>query len=106
MSPKNLLFSRLKSPSSQSVFIWELLQPSDHFCGPPLDLLQQLDVLLVLRAPELDAVLQMGSHKRRVEEKNHLPRLAGHASLDVTQDTIGLPGYKHRLPVHVESFIN
>ncbi|KAK4824175.1 LOW QUALITY PROTEIN: hypothetical protein QYF61_011472, partial [Mycteria americana] len=30
---------------------------SDHFCGPPLDPLQQLHVL-VLRSPELDAVLQ------------------------------------------------
>ncbi|KAK4818676.1 hypothetical protein QYF61_017421 [Mycteria americana] len=43
---------------SQPVFIGEVLQPSDHFHGPPLDLLQQLHVLLVLRAPELDAVLQ------------------------------------------------
>ncbi|KAK4831138.1 hypothetical protein QYF61_015441, partial [Mycteria americana] len=43
---------------SQPVLVGEVLQPSDHFCGPPLDLLQQLHVLLVLRAPELDAVLQ------------------------------------------------
>ncbi|KAK4816254.1 hypothetical protein QYF61_013888 [Mycteria americana] len=43
---------------SQPVLVGEMLQPSDHFCGPPLDLLQELHVLLVLRAPELDAVLQ------------------------------------------------
>ncbi|KAK4832298.1 LOW QUALITY PROTEIN: hypothetical protein QYF61_021697 [Mycteria americana] len=43
---------------SQPVLIGEVLQPSDYFHGPPLDLLQQLHVLLVLRAPELDAVLQ------------------------------------------------
>jgi len=38
-------------------FIEEALQPSDHLHGPPLDPLQQLHVLLVLRAPELDEVL-------------------------------------------------
>ncbi|KAK4808555.1 hypothetical protein QYF61_009858 [Mycteria americana] len=50
---------------SQPVLVGEVLQPSDHFCGPPLDPLQQLHVLLVLRAPELDAVLQLWSHQSR-----------------------------------------
>ncbi|KAK4806908.1 hypothetical protein QYF61_012629 [Mycteria americana] len=36
----------------------EVFQPSDHFCGPPLDPLQQVHVFLVLGIPELDAVLQ------------------------------------------------
>ncbi|KAK4816919.1 hypothetical protein QYF61_024929 [Mycteria americana] len=44
---------------SQPVLAGEVLQPSHHFRGPPLDPLQQLHVLLVLRAPELDAVLQV-----------------------------------------------
>ncbi|KAK4826265.1 hypothetical protein QYF61_006712 [Mycteria americana] len=44
---------------SQPVLVGEVLQPSDHFRGPPLDSLQQLHVLLVLRALELDAVLQI-----------------------------------------------
>ena len=52
---------------SQAVLIGEVLQPSDHLHGPPLDPLQQLHVLLVLGAPELDAVLQVGSHESRVE---------------------------------------
>ncbi|GAB0182865.1 rotatin [Grus japonensis] len=49
---------------SQPVFIGEVLQPSDHQCGPTLDSLQQLHVLLVLATPELDAVLQdcLGIH--------------------------------------------
>ncbi|NXX41506.1 CASPA protein, partial [Tricholaema leucomelas] len=38
---------------SQPVLIAELLQPSDHLRGSPLDLLQQFHVLLVLGAPEL-----------------------------------------------------
>ncbi|KAK4812888.1 LOW QUALITY PROTEIN: hypothetical protein QYF61_024244 [Mycteria americana] len=43
---------------SQPVFIGEVLQPSDHLHGPPLDSLQQVHVLLMLGSPELDAVLQ------------------------------------------------
>ena len=32
----------------------EVHQPSDHLRGPPLDLLQQLNTLLVLGAPEAE----------------------------------------------------
>ncbi|KAK4817103.1 hypothetical protein QYF61_027966 [Mycteria americana] len=78
----------------------------DHFHGPPLDPLQQLHVLLVLRAPDLDAVLQVGSHQSRAEGQNHLPRPAGHASFDAAQDTVGLLGCKHTLSAHVQLFIH
>ena len=54
----------------QPVLEGEMLQPSDHLCGPPLDLLQQLRVLFVLRAPEVNTVLQVGSRKSRVEGQN------------------------------------
>ena len=58
---------QVKEPQlSQSVVVREVLQCSDHLCGPPLDLLQQLHVLLVLGAPELATVLQVGSHESRV----------------------------------------
>ncbi|KAK4811900.1 LOW QUALITY PROTEIN: hypothetical protein QYF61_014933 [Mycteria americana] len=60
---------------SAPVLVGEVLQPLDHFCGPPLDPLQQLHVLLVLRAPELDAVLQ---------------------------DTVGLLGCERTLLAHVQ----
>jgi len=43
-----------------------------------LDPLQQFHVLLVLRAPELNAVLQVRSHQSRVEGQNHLSRPAGY----------------------------
>ncbi|KAK4811770.1 LOW QUALITY PROTEIN: hypothetical protein QYF61_005338 [Mycteria americana] len=43
---------------SQPFFTGELFQSLDHFCGPPLCLLEQVHVFLVLRAPELDTVLQ------------------------------------------------
>ncbi|KAK4821554.1 hypothetical protein QYF61_022214 [Mycteria americana] len=56
----NITTSEAEQPQlSQPVLVGEVLQPSDHFCGPPLDPLQQLHVLLALRAPELDTVLQI-----------------------------------------------
>jgi len=48
---------------SQPFLLEEVLHPSDHFCGPPVDLLQQVHVLLMLGAPELNARLQVGSHQ-------------------------------------------
>ena len=60
----------------------------------------------MLGAPELDAVLQVGSHKSRVEGQNHLPRPAGHTSLDATQDTVDLLGCKCTLLAHLDSLVN
>ncbi|KAK4824277.1 hypothetical protein QYF61_012837 [Mycteria americana] len=83
----------------------EVFQPSDHFCGPPLDPLQQVHVFPVLRTPELDAVLQVGSHQRGAEGQYHLPRPAGHASFGAAQDMGGRVGCERTLPVHVWLFI-
>jgi len=91
---------------SQPILAGEVFQPSDQCCDPPLDLLQQLHVLLVLRAPELDRILQVGSHQSRAEGQNHLPHPAGHASLDVAQDTVGLLGCKCTFVAHVQLFIH
>ncbi|KAK4830856.1 hypothetical protein QYF61_013785 [Mycteria americana] len=81
---------------SQPFFIGEVFQPSDYFCGPPLDQL----------TPELDAVLQVGSHQSRVEGQNHLPRPAGHASFDAAQDAVDLLGCEHTLSAHIQLFIH
>jgi len=56
----------------------------------------------VLKAPELDSGLQVGSHESRVKGQNHLPRPAGHAAFDAAQDMVGLQGCKHTLPGHVD----
>jgi len=74
-----------------------VLQPSDHFCGPPLDPLQQVHVFPVLRAPELDAGLQVRCHQSRVDGQNPLPRPAGHAAFDAAQDMVGLLGCERTL---------
>ena len=47
----------------QPFLLGEVLQPSNHLSGLPLDLLQEIYAFLVLGAPGLDAVLQMGPHK-------------------------------------------
>ncbi|KAK4824285.1 hypothetical protein QYF61_012845 [Mycteria americana] len=57
----------------------EVLQPYEDFCGPPLDLLQQVHVCPLLRTPELDAVLQ---------------------------DMGGLLGCERTLPAHVQLFVH
>ena len=75
---RSLPFSRLSSSNSLSAFphrrgvpaLWSFLQP-------PLDPLQQLHVSPVLRDPELDAGLQVGSHQSRPEGQNPLPQPAG-----------------------------
>ena len=59
---------------SQTFLIAEVFHCFDHFCDPPLDQLQQVHVFPVLRAPELDAGLQVGSSQSRVEGQNHLTR--------------------------------
>jgi len=83
-----------------------VLQPSDHFCGPPLDPLQQVHVLPVLGAPELDAVLQVRSHQSGAKGQNHLPQPAGHAAFDAAQDTVGLLGCKRTSVAYLQLFIH
>ncbi|KAK4822221.1 hypothetical protein QYF61_011862, partial [Mycteria americana] len=76
--------------------------------GTPLMTGHQPDVHVfpVLRAPELDAVLQVGSHQSGVEGQNHLPRPAGHAAFDAAQDMVGFLGCEHTLQAHVQLFIH
>ena len=67
----------------QPFLIGDMFHPSDNFCGPALDLFQQVHVCPVLRAPELDAGLPLGSHQSRVEGQNRLPWPAGHAAFAI-----------------------
>ena len=87
----------------------------NHPHGPPLDPLKKLHILPVLgaplgiqeklfrtaaveqdkqQAPDLDAVLQLGPQKSRIEGDNHLLHPSGHLSSDGTKDTIDLLGCK------------
>lgn len=70
---------------SLPVFIGEVLQLSDHINDPSLDSIQQYHVL-VLSTPDMDTILQVGSHWSRVEEKNN--------SFGAAQDKIFLLDWK------------
>lgn len=59
-------------------------------------------MILVLGAPELNIVLQVGSHESKIEGKSHLPRCAGHASFDAVQDMVGFLGCKCTLQAYVK----
>ena len=96
VSPQPSLLQAEQPQISQPFLIGEVFHPSDHFCGPPLDPLQQLHVLIVLGDAELDAVLQMRCHQSRAKGQNHLPQPAGCASFDAAQ---GLLGCERTLPV-------
>lgn len=60
----------------------------------------------MLGTSELCAVLQVGSHKSRVEGENPLPQPAGHAPLDAAQDSTGFLGWEPALTAHGELFNN
>ena len=104
----SLLFSRLNSPSSLSCPHSKsvVFHPLDHFCGLPLDTLQQVHLSPVLRTPHEDAVLQMRSHQCRIERQDHLPQPACHASFDIAQDTVGFVGCEGTLLAHVHLAIH
>jgi len=60
----------------------------------------------VLRHPELDARLQVGSHQSRAEWQNHLLQPADHTAFDVAQAMVNLLDCKHTLLGHVELLVN
>ena len=64
----------------------------DHFCGPPLDALQQIHVSLILTTPHLDIVLQVRPRQHRVVGQDHLPHPATHTSFETAQDKVGFLG--------------
>jgi len=106
VSPEPSFLQAEQPQLSQPVLLGEVFQPSDDFCGPPLDPLQQVHVCLLLRAPEPDAGLQVGSHQSTVEGQNHLPQRAGHTAFDAAEDAVGLLGCQSTLLGHVDLLVN
>jgi len=60
----------------------------------------------MLQLPELNSVMQVGSHERGVEKGNHLPLITGHTSFDEAQDAAGFLYCKCTLSAHVELLIS
>jgi len=54
----------------------------------------------------MDTVLQVGSHESRVEEQNHLPRPASHASFDAAQHMVDLLGCERTWLDHAELLVD
>jgi len=72
-SPLCFLFSRLEQAQlCHPIFVGEVLWPSNHLHGPPLDQFQKLHIFLELAAPGLDTVVQMGPHEGRVQMDDNL----------------------------------
>lgn len=81
-----------------------MLQTSDPLRDPSLDPFQKVHVL-VLGAPELNAVLEVGGHVSRTDN-NHFTWPSGHISFEAAHDTVDFVGCKHALldnvkvPIH------
>jgi len=60
----------------------------------------------VLRAPELDTGLHVGSQQSGAKGQNLLPRPAGHAAGDAAQGMVGFLGCECTLSAHVQLFIH
>lgn len=98
-SSQNLLFSRMDSPSSQPVPIWEMLQSLNHFCGPLWGFLQYVCASHVLRSPAADTALQIWSHQGWVEGKD---QLAGDSLPNASQEAVDFLCCKSTFLSHVQ----
>jgi len=104
---QSLLFSRVGTTPTPSAFPHRRGAPAlGSFVWPSLVPLKQVCVCPVLRAPELDTGLQVGSHQNEAEGQNPLPHPADHAACDAAQDMVGLLGCERTLPAHVELLVN
>ena len=59
----------------------------------------------MLRVPELDAGLPVGSHQSRSEGQNPLLHPAAHAAGDAAQGTVAFLGCKRTLLGHIELLV-
>ena len=69
-------------------------------------MLQQLNVLLVVRGPKLNTVLQVQPHQCRVQGHDPLPTPAGHTIPDTSQDAIGLLSHLGTLLAHAQPAVD
>ncbi|GAB0207267.1 hypothetical protein GRJ2_003192300 [Grus japonensis] len=69
-------------------------------------MLQHLNVLLVVRGPNLNTVLKVWPHQCRVQGDNHFPTPAGHTVSDTSQDAICRLGHLGTLLAHIQLVVN
>lgn len=78
-------FSRLNSPSSQTLFVCQILQSNHHLCSPN-QTCSSLSMFLILENPKLCTALQIQSYWSCTGAKDHLPQSASNA----VQDAVSL----------------
>ena len=101
LTSESSLLQAEQPPLLKSVLAGEVFHPLDHFSGPPLDVLQEICIFLVLRTPHLDTVLQVRLHQHRAERQDQLSSPAGCVSFDAAQDTVGFLGCEGTWLAHV-----
>ncbi|KAK4811287.1 hypothetical protein QYF61_023339 [Mycteria americana] len=91
-------FLQAKQPQfPQPLLIRLALQTLHQLHCPSLDTLQQLNVLLVVRAPKVNTVF---------EGHSHFPSPAGHTVPDRSQDAVGFLGHLGTLLAHIQPAVN
>ncbi|KAJ7426288.1 hypothetical protein WISP_17385 [Willisornis vidua] len=102
VTPEPPLLQAKQTQLCQPLLIRFVFQSLHQPCCPSLDLLQHLNILPELSVPELNTLLKVWPHQRRVQEKNHFPGPVGHTVADTGQDAIGLLGHQGTLLAHVQ----
>lgn len=64
---------KLRAPAPPAPVIVYHNQPPDHLGGPALGSFQRINLLLAQGSPRLGTALQIQSHKRQTEGKDHFP---------------------------------
>ncbi|KAK4818014.1 hypothetical protein QYF61_004127 [Mycteria americana] len=90
----------------QPLLIRLVLQTLHQLRCPSLDTLQHLNVLLVVRGPKLNTVLEVRPHQCRVQGHDHFPTPAGHTIPDISQNAVGFLGHLGSLLAHVQPAVN
>ncbi|KAK4829903.1 hypothetical protein QYF61_007412 [Mycteria americana] len=90
----------------QPLLIRLVLQTLHQLPCPSLDTLQHLNVLLVLRGPKRNTVVQVWPHQCRAQGHDHFPSPAGHTIPDTSQDAVGFLGHLGILPARVQPAVN
>ena len=74
--------------NSQSFDARILLQPLNHLCSPPLDLLQFINILHALRSPSLHTAVQMWPHYWLIQRQHDTPWICNSLNHWLLQFTI------------------
>lgn len=96
-SPESSFLQANLSWLSQSVLIWDILQPIYYFCDSLLDELPNVHVCLVLGSPELDTALQVLIFLTNAEYRGRitsLPMMSTLTDCNGFQKTVSLLCFK------------